>query len=261
MGIISDVKCGRCDRRYSGLRSRCPYCGARRGKRGKHADDSDNSKAKILIGSLLILVLIVAVVVLIITSAKGRSEGDVPNDQNTPAQGDEPLVNGGDAGTNPDNTGDDGNDAGGTDGSQEPGAGDDGNTGGGTDANTGDGSGGSDTSSGDGDKDDGTDKNDDKDDDDDTNKPPAGSTVTSVSITSIYSSGELTDFTMSSGDSIQLDCETVPAETTEKASWSSDDTSVFTVTSDGLVTAVGSGVATLTVKVGGATAECTVRVN
>ena len=134
MGIISDVKCGRCDRRYSGLRSRCPYCGARRGKRGKHADDSDNSKAKILIGSLLILVLIVAVVVLIITSAKGRSEGDVPNDQNTPAQGDEPLVNGGDAGTNPDNTGDDGNDAGGTDGSQEPGAGDDGNTGGGTDA-------------------------------------------------------------------------------------------------------------------------------
>lgn len=260
MGIISDVKCGRCDRRYSGLRNRCPYCGARRGKRGKHADDSDNSKAKILIGSLLILVLIVAVVVLIITSAKGRSEGDVPNDQNTPAQGDEPLVDGGDAGTNPDNTGDDGGNSGGTtDDGQGSSGNDDGNTGDGTDSNTGDGNSGTGTDTGNDGDSSGT--GDAGAGNDDTNDSSSGSSVTSVSITSIYSSGELTDFTMNSGDSIQLDCETVPAETNQNASWSSDDTSVFTVTSDGLVTAVGSGVATLTVRVGNATAECIVRVN
>ena len=104
MGIISDVKCGRCDRRYSGLRNRCPYCGARRGKRGKHADDSDNSKAKIMIGSLLILVLLVAVIVLVITSAKGRGESEAGGDQNTPAQNDEALVDDDNVSGNPDNT-------------------------------------------------------------------------------------------------------------------------------------------------------------
>ena len=65
MAVISEVKCGRCDRRYSGFRSRCPYCGARRNKRGKHADDSENAKAKLIIGILLLVVLIAAVMVLI----------------------------------------------------------------------------------------------------------------------------------------------------------------------------------------------------
>lgn len=68
MGIISEVKCSRCDRRYSGLRSRCPYCGARRSSRGKRAPNGDNSTWKLVIGILLLLVLIVAVIVLIFTS-------------------------------------------------------------------------------------------------------------------------------------------------------------------------------------------------
>ena len=245
MGIISDVKCGRCDRRYSGLRNRCPYCGARRGKRGKHADDSDNSKAKILIGSLLILVLLVAVIVLVITSAKGRGEGEAGGDQNTPAQNDEALVDDENVSGNPDNTVVDGD---GTGDGQDSGD-TDGDTGGGNTSNSGDGT--------DGDNGDSATS----DSDDDTDEPSTGGTVTSVSITSIYSSGELTDFTISSGSEIQLSCETVPAETSAKATWSSDDTSVFTVTQDGLVKAVGSGMATLTVKVGGATAECIVRVS
>lgn len=78
MGIISEVKCGRCDRRYSGFRSRCPYCGARRNKRGKHADDSDNSRGKLIVGALLLLILIVAIVVLIVTSV--GEKGDKPKD-------------------------------------------------------------------------------------------------------------------------------------------------------------------------------------
>ena len=76
MGIISEVKCGRCDRRFSGLRSRCPYCGARRGKRGKQSYESENSKAKMIIGVALMLVLIVAVAVLLITSLSDKTNPD-----------------------------------------------------------------------------------------------------------------------------------------------------------------------------------------
>lgn len=71
MGIISDVKCSRCDRRYSGLRSRCPYCGALRAKRGKRASDSDNALWKLIIGVLLLVVLIAAVIILLVTSLGG----------------------------------------------------------------------------------------------------------------------------------------------------------------------------------------------
>ena len=81
MGIISEVKCGRCDRRYSGFRSRCPYCGARRNKRGKHADESDNSRGKLIIGILLLLILIVAVVVLIVTSLGEKKAADKDADK------------------------------------------------------------------------------------------------------------------------------------------------------------------------------------
>lgn len=70
MAIISEVKCPRCDKRFSGLRLRCPYCGARRGSSGKHASENDNSKGKLIIGILLLVILIVAVVVLVVTSTK-----------------------------------------------------------------------------------------------------------------------------------------------------------------------------------------------
>lgn len=70
MSIISEVKCARCDRKYSGVRSRCPYCGARRIGRGKYSEDSDNSKGKMLIGVLIMGVLVVAVSVLLFTTPK-----------------------------------------------------------------------------------------------------------------------------------------------------------------------------------------------
>lgn len=68
MAVISEVKCSRCDRRYSGFRSRCPYCGARRNKRGKRAEDTENAKAKLIIGVILLVVLIGATMVLIFTN-------------------------------------------------------------------------------------------------------------------------------------------------------------------------------------------------
>lgn len=68
MGLIPQTKCSRCDRRYSGLRSRCPYCGSRRRKKGKRSTDTDNATWKLVIGILLVVVLIAAVVVLLVTS-------------------------------------------------------------------------------------------------------------------------------------------------------------------------------------------------
>lgn len=109
MGIISDVKCGRCDRRYSGLRARCPYCGARRGKRGKHANDADNSKGKLIIGVLLIFVLIVAVVILVITNTTGNQEqtGEQSNESQQHFTGDDDVssVQGTPGNLPPDNAG------------------------------------------------------------------------------------------------------------------------------------------------------------
>jgi hypothetical protein len=73
MAVISEVKCGRCDRRYSGFRARCPYCGARRNKRGKRADDTENAKAKLIIGVALLVVLIGATMVLLLTTQLDKS--------------------------------------------------------------------------------------------------------------------------------------------------------------------------------------------
>ena len=70
MSIISEVKCARCDRKYSGVRSRCPYCGARRIGRGKYSEESDNSKGKMLIGILIMSVLVIAVGILLFTTPK-----------------------------------------------------------------------------------------------------------------------------------------------------------------------------------------------
>ena len=77
MSIISEVKCARCDRKYSGVRSRCPYCGARRIGRGKYSEESDNSKGKMLIGILIMGVLVIAATFLLLAN---RSP-DVPEDK------------------------------------------------------------------------------------------------------------------------------------------------------------------------------------
>jgi len=69
MSIISEIKCARCDRKYSGIRSRCPYCGARRIGRGKYSEDADNSRGKMLIGVLIMAVLVVAAGILLFTTA------------------------------------------------------------------------------------------------------------------------------------------------------------------------------------------------
>ena len=86
MGLISDVKCSRCDRRYSGLRTRCPYCGARRSQKGKRTSEDENSGLKIIIGALLILVLVIAAVVLIVTSNSKENDDNNADDNKNNVQ-------------------------------------------------------------------------------------------------------------------------------------------------------------------------------
>ena len=74
MSIVSEIKCARCDRKYSGVRSRCPYCGARRIGRGKYSEEADNAKGKMLISVLILAVLVVAAGVLWFTT-------EVPDDE------------------------------------------------------------------------------------------------------------------------------------------------------------------------------------
>ena len=74
MSIISEVKCARCDRQYTGVRSRCPYCGARRIGKGKYSEDIDNSKGKMIIGISIMALLVVAAGVLLFTAP----QPDVP---------------------------------------------------------------------------------------------------------------------------------------------------------------------------------------
>jgi len=67
MGLFGEVKCGRCDRRYSALRGRCPYCGARR-RTGKN--DRGGGRGQLIAGLVILAVIIIAVVVLIFMSLK-----------------------------------------------------------------------------------------------------------------------------------------------------------------------------------------------
>jgi len=74
VGIISEVKCARCDRKYSGVRSRCPYCGARRIGSGKYSEEGDNTRGKMIIGVLILAVLVVAAGVLLFTTPRPEDE-------------------------------------------------------------------------------------------------------------------------------------------------------------------------------------------
>ena len=84
MSVISEVKCARCDRMYSGVRSRCPYCGARRIGSGKYSEENDNSKGKMIIGVLIMAVLVVAAGVLLFTAPKPVDPDPGPSMSSSP---------------------------------------------------------------------------------------------------------------------------------------------------------------------------------
>ena len=66
MGLIPKVKCSRCDKSYSGLKNKCPYCGASRGRSGKRVADTGDNAARFMIKMLLLLALVVTVISMLV---------------------------------------------------------------------------------------------------------------------------------------------------------------------------------------------------
>lgn len=75
---MARIKCSRCDRHYSGMRLKCPYCGAHRSKKTVRKEQEEMSNSKFLIGGIVLIALIAAVVILIIVSA-GSKPADKAN--------------------------------------------------------------------------------------------------------------------------------------------------------------------------------------
>ena len=217
MGLISDVKCGRCDRRYSGLRARCPYCGARRGKRGKHARDKANSTGRVVLGLILVVVLIVAVVAVIATSVTGQQ----------PDGGQQETNQGGNIA-----------DSDGVTNVEGVGAGED--EGDGEDADVGTEEGSTDAGQATGTEDEGN-----------TEGEGAGvsTAVNTLYITNPWSDDPQADFTASVGDTIQFSYVAEPNFEDAEVLWETSDDNVFVILQTGEFTAIGAGTAKLSLTV------------
>lgn len=75
MGLIPKVRCSRCDKSYSGLKNKCPYCGAHRGRGGKRATDTGDAAARFMIKMLLLLALVAAVISMIFINFDDEPSG------------------------------------------------------------------------------------------------------------------------------------------------------------------------------------------
>lgn len=73
MALFKDVKCGRCDKHYSSIHSKCPYCGAKKNRDGKTASGANNTRWQVIVGLVVLILIIVAVVVLLAMSLKDRN--------------------------------------------------------------------------------------------------------------------------------------------------------------------------------------------
>jgi len=71
MALFKDVKCGRCDKHYSSIHSKCPYCGAKKNRDGKTVK-INNTGWQVIVGLVVLILIIVAVVVLLAMSLKDR---------------------------------------------------------------------------------------------------------------------------------------------------------------------------------------------
>lgn len=89
MALIPKNTCRKCNSQYSGLKNRCPYCGARRTVtstraaastsstvQGSHsrARAEANTKWQIIFGGVLLVAVVVSVIILITVSLKNRAE-------------------------------------------------------------------------------------------------------------------------------------------------------------------------------------------
>ena len=221
MGLIQQTKCVRCDRTYSSLRRKCPYCGTRKNRGGKRGAGTGNNRWQLIAGIVILLAIIITVVVLIVTSLKNNKEQDTavkdPKTAQTAGEGvtsvtGTPAQTG--QTTTPDGTSQTGQ-AGTTTVSPDPGT----QTGTQTQTTT----------------------------------PPAP-TVNSITL-------NRSDFTLNkTGDQWQMKATISPDDPNVTVTWKSNDESVCLISATGLVTAVGRGNTTIVATAGGKSAECIVRV-
>lgn len=237
---MADIKCGRCDRHYSKFRSRCPYCGALRNKKGKRAVDDENTTWKVITGSVVLVVLIGLVAAIMIMTFAGEKAPDVGvADKNQQGQQQTGTSGGVDQVQGTDPTGGDPTGA----GTNEPGS----SNGGQTDPN-------------------GATQPEDPNKPSGTTQPtepttpttPTAGTLSAIRITT--RGGETrTDVTMKVGEAARLSYRTDPEDFAGTVTWKSSDESIATV-NDGTITAVSKGNCTITVTMGDKKAECIVRV-
>lgn len=100
MSVIPKITCRRCGREYSGLRSRCPYCGTSRKKSAEriplrtssenagtpaaeHA--AVNTKWQLLFGGILLIAVVAAVIVLITVSLNAEKNSSAAVEPTPPA--------------------------------------------------------------------------------------------------------------------------------------------------------------------------------
>lgn len=82
MALFKEVKCERCDRRYSAIRAKCPHCGAKKNTDGK--DDAEGvSKLPIIIYAIVLIAVVAAVVILVCSAIRGKN-GSLSGAKNTP---------------------------------------------------------------------------------------------------------------------------------------------------------------------------------
>jgi len=79
MAIITEIKCARCDRKFSGIRSRCPYCGARRTGHGKSSQGSDKDNIKMLVCIMILAVFTFGAGFLFFTADSNPENTDFPD--------------------------------------------------------------------------------------------------------------------------------------------------------------------------------------
>jgi len=68
MSIFSEIKCAKCDRKYSGIRSRCPFCGERLIGSGKSVGGTNKYTLKMLVSVAIMSVFVIAAGVLLVTT-------------------------------------------------------------------------------------------------------------------------------------------------------------------------------------------------
>ena len=89
MSLISRVRCSRCDRSFSGLKNKCPYCDAYRGRSGKRAYDANDLFARRMIKVLLLVALVVTLLSVLLLNLDDADDlsghaANTPPEQQTP---------------------------------------------------------------------------------------------------------------------------------------------------------------------------------